>query len=103
MNVDARDPYAAIPREARARIEDVLAATATSRRRQLDGLTDTEGDPTAAVHRASVARILTEVEAAQARLARGTFGECERCSTAIPVERLELRPWTRLCVGCASR
>ncbi|SDS58761.1 TraR/DksA C4-type zinc finger protein [Jiangella sp. DSM 45060] len=95
--------YPAIDRDARARIEEALAEAAASRQRQLDELSETAGDSPAAAHRASVARILNDVEAAQNRLARGTFGACERCATAIPVERLELRPWTRLCVGCASR
>ncbi|RIQ25886.1 TraR/DksA family transcriptional regulator [Jiangella rhizosphaerae] len=95
--------YPTLPGDARERIEAALADAADSRRRQLDNLAAADGDSPAAAHRASVARILSEVEAAQNRLARGTFGACERCAAAIPVERLELRPWTRRCVGCASR
>lgn len=95
--------YPALDDHARARIEAALTEAETSRRRQLDDLTEVAGDSPAAAHRASVARILDDVEAARNRLARGTFGACERCDAAIPVERLELRPWTRLCVGCASR
>lgn len=103
MNMHARNTHSAIPPDGRARIEDALAEAATSRRRQLEELPDPNGDPTAAAHHSSVVLILAEIEAAQGRLAQGTFGECERCGTAIPVERLELRPWTRLCVRCASR
>ncbi|WP_051425914.1 TraR/DksA family transcriptional regulator [Jiangella gansuensis] len=103
MNTHTHDPYATIPADARARIEAALTEAADSRRRQLDALPAGDGDPTGAAHRASVHRILVEVEAAQARLARGTFGGCERCGAVIPPERLELRPWTRLCVTCASR
>ncbi|WP_116952871.1 TraR/DksA family transcriptional regulator [Jiangella endophytica] len=95
--------YPAIDDDARARIEAALDEAATGRRRQLDDLAEAVGDSPAAAHRASVARILSDVEAAQNRLARGAFGACARCGAAIPVERLELRPWTRVCVGCASR
>jgi DnaK suppressor protein len=28
------------------------------------------------------------------------FGMCEQCEEAIPDRRLELMPWTRLCIGC---
>jgi DnaK suppressor protein len=103
MNAHVRNTHSAIPPDARARIEAVLAEAATSRRRQLEDLPDTKVDPTAAAHRGSVVLILAEIEAAQGRLCGGSFGACERCGTAIPVERLELRPWTRLCVRCASR
>ncbi|PSL08073.1 TraR/DksA family transcriptional regulator [Haloactinopolyspora alba] len=103
MNTHTSNSYTTIPADVRRRIEDALTEAATSRRSQLGALPDTDRDATAAAHRASVTRILTEVEAAQARLADGTFGHCARCDTAIPSERLELRPWTRLCVGCASR
>ena len=63
----------------------------------------TNADLVAAAHRESVLRILEEIRAAQERLATGRFGRCESCGTAIPLERLELRPWTTLCVGCAPR
>lgn len=42
-----------------------------------------------------------EVADALARLDRGTFGSCARCEATIPVERLELRPFDRLCAGCS--
>jgi RNA polymerase-binding transcription factor DksA len=43
---------------------------------------------------------LDEIDAAQARLAAGTFGACERCGTAIPLARLRAVPTARLCVAC---
>ncbi|MBB5785721.1 TraR/DksA family transcriptional regulator [Jiangella mangrovi] len=103
MNAHAHDPHATIPSHVEARIQDALAEAAAMRRRQLDDLPAADGDATEAAYRARVAYLLSEVEAAQARLARGAFGDCERCGAVIPPERLELRPWTRLCVGCASR
>ena len=44
---------------------------------------------------------LDEVDRALARLESGTYGVCERCGRAIPVERLEVRPTARTCVACA--
>jgi DnaK suppressor protein len=45
--------------------------------------------------RADVARAL-------AKLDDGTYGLCDRCGLAIPDERLEARPWSVLCIRCAS-
>ena len=45
-------------------------------------------------------RASIDVADALARLERGTYGSCARCEAAIPVERLELRPFDRLCAGC---
>jgi DnaK suppressor protein len=44
---------------------------------------------------------LADVDAAERRLAEGHYGVCERCGGPIPAERLEARPATRTCVGCA--
>lgn len=46
---------------------------------------------------------LTEVEAALHRLSNGEYGGCERCGQEIAPARLLVLPWTRLCIGCASR
>jgi DnaK suppressor protein len=45
-------------------------------------------------------RLLDEIDAAQARLAAGTFGTCERCGKSIPLARLRALPAARLCVAC---
>ena len=37
--------------------------------------------------------MLAEVVRAQAKLAEGSFGACDRCGTQIPAERLVARPW----------
>lgn len=79
-----------------------LDDAATSRRRQLDDLPSSHDDPVAAAHRDGLERILAEIRAAQERLDAGRFGSCQGCGTAIPVERLELRPWTPTCVPCAA-
>jgi RNA polymerase-binding transcription factor DksA len=44
---------------------------------------------------------LDAVDAALARVAAGTYGTCTVCGRPIPVERLEVRPTARTCVGCA--
>jgi DnaK suppressor protein len=45
---------------------------------------------------------LREVDAALERLDEGTYGRCEQCAAAIPVERLAALPATRYCVTHAS-
>ncbi len=44
----------------------------------------------------------SDVVRALAKLDEGTYGMCDRCGRLIPEERLEARPWSVLCVGCAS-
>ena len=48
-----------------------------------------------AVIRDDVMRALEKIE-------EGTYGLCDRCGAVIPEERLEARPWSVLCVSCAS-
>ncbi|MGW3912503.1 TraR/DksA family transcriptional regulator [Streptomyces sp. NPDC005070] len=48
----------------------------------------------------TVKRVLTEVEAAFARVRDGSYGVCRNCSETIPVERLEILPHTPFCVPC---
>ena len=43
---------------------------------------------------------LDEIDAAQARLEAGLFGECERCHQAIPLARLRAMPTARHCAIC---
>ena len=44
--------------------------------------------------------LLDEIDAAQARLAAGTFGTCQQCARSIPLARLRAVPATRLCLDC---
>lgn len=44
--------------------------------------------------------LLRKIEAALARMANGSFGECDRCGQDIPPRRLEAVPVTILCVDC---
>ncbi len=45
---------------------------------------------------------LTDIDTAEARLAAGTYGTCERCGRPIGRPRLEVRPTARLCIACAA-
>ena len=52
-----------------------------------------------ALHRNDQA-LLSEVEAALARLDKGLFGVCERCGNEIDHARLVALPYARLCILC---
>ena len=47
--------------------------------------------------------LLAKVNDALERIDEGGYGNCAECGTAIPVARLEVLPYTRYCVECASR
>jgi DnaK suppressor protein len=46
---------------------------------------------------------LDEVEHALRKLAKGNYGECERCGRRIPANRLNAMPFALLCVKCKER
>lgn len=45
---------------------------------------------------------LSQVNAALRRIDAGAYFDCSRCGEAIPAARLELIPFTSLCVDCAE-
>jgi RNA polymerase-binding transcription factor len=49
-----------------------------------------------------LAAMRADVERALGKLDDGTYGLCDRCGALIAEERLEARPWSVLCVRCAS-
>ena len=73
---------------------------------------DDEHDPegaTIAFERSQVGALITqardhlaELDAAEARVADGSYGICEGCGRPIAPERLEARPVARTCVTCAA-
>jgi DnaK suppressor protein len=75
--------------------------------------TDDEHDPegaTIAFERQHTAALLsqarqhlTQIDAAMARLAEGSYGICECCGVSIGTARLAARPVTTTCITCASR
>lgn len=46
-------------------------------------------------------RELEMIHAAQARMEKGTYGECVKCGEQISDERLDLLPFTPFCRRCA--
>jgi RNA polymerase-binding transcription factor DksA len=56
-----------------------------------------------AAQTAAIERVLEEIDAAGTRLNDGSYGTCDRCRSVIPVERLEILPYVRFCVGCQQR
>lgn len=76
-----------------------------------DVATDDEHDPeghTIAWERQQIAALLDEtntlldaIDAAQHRVANGTYGACTTCGAEITTARLEALPATPTCVHCA--
>jgi RNA polymerase-binding transcription factor DksA len=76
-----------------------------------DVATDDEHDPeghTIAWERQQIAALLdetritlTEIDAAEKRLAKGLYGACTTCGREITAERLDALPATPTCVTCA--
>ena len=114
---DADPPYADVlsDRMAQAQAQRAALVTAIEEMRVARSLTfaDDEHDPegsTVSLDQARDAALLdrteqtlTELTAAQQRLASGTYGVCERCGRPIPAERLIARPEARHCVPCSAR
>jgi DnaK suppressor protein len=49
---------------------------------------------------ASAQLVLADTAGALRRMAEGSYGTCESCTTPIPLEHLELTPTMRLCQAC---
>jgi DnaK suppressor protein len=43
---------------------------------------------------------LSAIDAALLKVEDGTYGRCESCNSAIPLQRLQIKPDARLCVKC---
>jgi DnaK suppressor protein len=46
------------------------------------------------------ARELSQIERALTRIKQGAYGSCELCQAKIPVERLNILPYSTTCVKC---
>lgn len=100
-----RADVAARLRDLGVSFDDIVDAARDS---NLDDEHDPEGT-TIAAERSLVSslarsseRHLAEVDAALERLAAGTYGRCVRCGGPIAADRLDARPSTPVCIGCAS-
>jgi len=60
-------------------------------------------DPLMAAQTQAIRNVLEEITEAQQRLDDGVYGACQICLQPIPVERLEILPYARCCVGCRPR
>lgn len=105
-----------IRRALRARYDELTAeydqAMAQSQVLRLVEVGDTAGDDqadsgTKTAERDTAQSLLRTIlerraqfEHALSRLDEGTYGWCEGCGAAIPVERLEIFPSATTCVGC---
>jgi len=79
-------------------------ATAVSFGKRIgDGTTEAIDRMTKVGTAEQLAVIRTDVVRALEKIEEGTYGLCDRCGASIPDERLEARPWSVLCVSCASR
>jgi DnaK suppressor protein len=63
---------------------------------------DLETDTTISMAQRHAAE-LQEIDAALARIANGSYGECEECGGAIGLPRLQAQPTARLCIACQER
>lgn len=46
---------------------------------------------------------LKDIDVALAKIAKGTYGFCEKCGMPIPLPRLELVPEARYCIECEKK
>lgn len=86
----------------RALLEDQRALCLQQRAEALAECAQSVPDPVAQRRSSDLQTTLDEIEAALARIDSGTYGSCVRCASAIPEERLRMRPFARACVACAS-
>jgi RNA polymerase-binding transcription factor DksA len=59
-------------------------------------------DAVAVSRAASLGRTIGDIDAALTRIAAGSYGTCLSCGAAIPLPRLEVRPFASACVPCAG-
>jgi DnaK suppressor protein len=59
-------------------------------------------DPVAVRRVTSLLQTIDEIDAALDRIAEGSYGRCGSCGVALPLERLEFRPYAAGCVTCQS-
>lgn len=67
------------------------AAAATAERAEVLGIVE------------NVVALLSDVDAALAKVEEGTYGVCESCGKAIGAARMEYRPTSRYCIDCKSK
>jgi RNA polymerase-binding transcription factor DksA len=86
----------------RALLETQRAEFVREREEALAECAQSVPDPVAQRRSADLKETIEQIDAALARIDAGTYGACTKCGTAIPEERLELRPFSATCVACTS-
>lgn len=86
-----------------SRFREALLMADASRQQQLHAAPRAQDEAVEAVLREAHRETLSAIRAALQRLDAGTFGACTGCRQQIPIERLEYRPWSATCIGCAGR
>ncbi|MCS6844573.1 MAG: TraR/DksA family transcriptional regulator [Caldilineales bacterium] len=90
--LDAISRYEVVARQKRPGLGNHMADDGTEAFEQAASL---------ALHRNEQA-LLDQVERALARMDKGTYGVCERCSEPIDYARLEALPYASLCIRCQA-
>lgn len=102
MTTDMRRTPQLTNHEARRRLEHERGSRLTQLRAIEESAPHADGDLQAA-QTSAIERVLEEIDAAGRRLSDGSYGACAGCRGTIPVERLEILPYARFCVGCQQR
>ncbi|MFD7442849.1 TraR/DksA family transcriptional regulator [Streptomyces sp. NPDC059909] len=106
MSLDAARHEARPERLTAHEIRQRLQHERNSRITQLNAIDEAgheAADDLMAAQRTSIQRVLKEIDTAFQRLDEGSYGTCQDCAKPIPVERLEILPYARCCVGCRQR
>jgi DnaK suppressor protein len=108
MSALAQDPVSTVPpasspwEASRAQLTALRTECLRQREEPLTATASHGVDAVVWARNATLERTLAEIEAALTRIEVGGYGTCVGCGSAIPGERLELRPFADTCVPCAS-
>lgn len=111
MTKSAYQAFEAELRDARQNLERRLAAIRDDRRRESaplerdleDQAIQRENDAALDALDDQGRRELDAIDAALARIASGSYGQCTDCAGAIETDRLKAHPVAARCVTCAGR
>jgi RNA polymerase-binding transcription factor DksA len=96
-----------LAREVQAKVRESRALSSdTAPGEVVDGVDVSQSAVLAEVDRAEAERDMAElaaIEAAERRLADGTYGYCIGCGVAIPVSRLRANPAASRCTACQTQ
>ncbi|MEV2250107.1 TraR/DksA C4-type zinc finger protein [Streptomyces sp. NPDC050147] len=91
-----------MPHDAHRRLEHERSSRLTQLQ-AIDGAGPEVEEQVMLAQKDTIERVLKEIDAALARVRDGSYGTCPTCAKPIPVERLEILPYTQFCVPCQRR